>query len=138
MTERTEQHKAHSGQGPSSSTSKRQLDPERTSYRDSQAEDRDSQIRTTGVGEISVNVSSGTLLGLYGQRETCQGPEYCCLIGTWLRPKDGIPQNQIQKYDRGVAQGRRRRPLRKRRSWCERDADTEVLHEVRRWKAGLV
>lgn len=137
-TERTQQHKVHSGQGPSSLTSEKQLDPERRSYRDSQVERRDSQIRTIAIGEISVKVSSGTLLGLYGQRETCQGPEYCCLIGTWLRPEDGIPQNQIQKYDRGVAQSHRRRSLRKRRSGCERDADTEVLQKVRRWKAGQV
>ncbi|KAK5309156.1 hypothetical protein LTR70_010553 [Exophiala xenobiotica] len=136
--ERTKLHKVHSGQGPSSSISKRQLDAERRSYRDSQAEDRGSQILTTDVGEISASVSRNNFLGVYGQRETCQGPEYSCLIGTWLRPEDGIPQNQIQKYERGVAQSRRRRSFRKRRSGSERDADTEVLHEVRRWKAGLV
>lgn len=62
--ERTQLHKVHSGQGPSSLTSERQLDRERRSYRDSQVEHRDSQIRTTAVGEISVKVSSGTLLGL--------------------------------------------------------------------------
>ncbi|KAK5936731.1 hypothetical protein PMZ80_010994 [Knufia obscura] len=136
--ERTKLHKVHSGQGPSSSTSKRQLDAERRSYRDSQAEDRGSQILTTDVGEISVSVSRDDFLGVYGRRETCRGPEYCCLIGTWLRPEDGIPRNEIQKYDRGVAQDRRRRSLRKRRYWSDRDADTEVFQEVRRWKAGLV
>lgn len=137
-TEQTQRHKVHSGQRALSSTSNRQLDPERRSYRESQAKDGDTLIQTTRIGEISLNVSNGTLLGVYGQRKTSQGPEYCCLIGTWLRPEDGIPDSEIQEYDREVVQSTRRQSLRKRKWESDHDnTHTQVLGRVRRWKADL-
>jgi len=129
MTERTQQHKAQSGQEPLSSTSKKQLGPERRSKRDSQVEYH---------VEMLVNVGGSDILGIYGQRETNQGREYRCLIGAWLLPDDGIPRGEIQKYNREVMQSTRRQSLRKRKRNSDHDeTDTQVLQRVRQWNSNL-
>ncbi|KAK5086200.1 hypothetical protein LTR70_007445 [Exophiala xenobiotica] len=136
--ERTQQHKVHSGKGPSSSMSTGQLDPEGRTNGDSHGEYRESQLPTTNAVELLVNLSGGSFLGVYGQRETCQGREYCCLLGAWLRPEDGVPHDQIQEYDRELVQRSRRQSLRKRKRESDHDGtDTQVLQKVRQWRADL-
>lgn len=136
---RARQHEVHIGKRPPSSTSERQLDPGRRSKRDSQLEYRDSPFQTTtNAVEVSVNVSSSTFLGVYGQRDTDQGREYCCLDGAWFRPEDGIPDSEIREYNRKVVQSTRLQSLRKRKHKSSHDnTDTQVLQQVRRWKADL-
>lgn len=105
--ERSQQHELCSGKAPSNSmlSVKRQLVPVRRSHENSQAGDEDAQSRRTEIDAVSDKLRGGSLLGVYGQRETCQGPEHCCLMGIWLRPHHGIPHKQIKEYNCGVAHG---------------------------------
>ena len=94
----------------------------------SQGQVRETDKPSIVVGEIS-------FLGVYEQRGTPHGPEYRCLVETWLKPQDGVPQEQIQQYDDEMTLIRRRQTLRKRQhSFDGEDADGRTVKKIRRWK----
>ena len=101
----------------------------------SQAAHQISEGQVKETNKSSIIVGGISFLGVYEQRETPHGPEYRCLVETWLRPQDGVPQEQIQEYDDEMTLIRRRQTLRKRqRSFDGEDADGRMVKKIRRWK----
>lgn len=132
-----QQHELHGSNSPchSSLCSKQRASENQGPRNISQAAHQISQGQVEETGKPSINVGEISFLGVYEQRETPQGPEYRCLVEMWLRPQDGIPQEQMQEYDDEIAQSRRRQTLRKRRySFDGEDADVRMEKKIRRWK----
>jgi len=80
----------------------------------SQAAHQISQGQVKETDKSSIVIGEISFLGVYEQRGTPHGPEYHCLVETWLRPQNGVPRGQIQEYDDETTLIRRRQTLRKR------------------------
>ena len=80
----------------------------------SQAAHQISQGQVKETDKSSIIMGEISFLGVYEQRGTPHGPEYHCLVETWLRPQNGVPRGQIQEYDDETTLIRRRQTLRKR------------------------
>lgn len=120
----------------SSHMSQRQVSGEGRGRDISQMAEESPRSRSITDNEIWGSANDTSCLGVFGQRETIRGPEYRCLVGTWLRPEDGIAKKQIRQYHRRlVVQSSRRQSLRKRKhKSAPVNTDERLLQKIKRWK----
>ncbi|KAK5099457.1 hypothetical protein LTS08_006039 [Lithohypha guttulata] len=127
------------GTSSTSASLTRQLVPVQISRHTSPTTDADASNLTPQDGEVLVNISGASFLGVYGERVTGQGLEYACLVETWLRPEDGIPRQQIQEYKHEAVRSKRLQSLRKRKHDSDHDVmDRRVLQKLECWKRNTI
>jgi hypothetical protein len=92
----------HGSNGLSSSSrmSQRQVSVEGRGCHVSQRAEGSPHNRSITDDKLWGSASHTSCLGVFGQRQTSHGPEYRCLVVTWLRPEDDIAKKQIRQYHR--------------------------------------